>query len=227
MPDKAQEKALWGAHIMCDDWATHATQAYSVMFSNAFFEDDVNALVQLAMNALPETSPYKQGMQDVVNWHKDNPDWRETRKQIHQKYYDQIDGFVIPHDSRYLSSFVNGLCGVMAILYGQGDFTRTIAIATTAGYDCDNQAATCGGLLGIINGAKAIPEKFTLELPNRGKWSVPFNNHYINYSRDGLPNFNLITDIVDRILNISEMAILDNGGRKITLEDGQIGYEIK
>ena len=69
-------------------------------------------------------------------------------------------------------------------------------------------------LIGVLNGAKAIPESFTLELPSRNKWQVPFNNQYINYSRDGLPNYNRIDDIVDRIYAIAEEAILKNGGFK-------------
>lgn len=226
MIDKAQERALWGAHIMCDDWATHATQAYSVMFSAAFFEKDVNVLVQMAIDALPETSPYRQGMKDVVNWHKTNPDWRDTRTQIHNKYYDEVDDFVIPEGNQYLSSVVNGLCGIMAILYGEGDFRKTVGIATSAGYDCDNQTATCGGLLGIIHGAGSIPKDLTHSLSIRGDWTVAFNNQYINYSRDGLPNYNLISDIVERILQVSEHAIIANGGKK-TKKGNEVIYEIK
>ncbi len=40
MIDKATERAEWGAKIMCDDWAVHATKAYAVMYSAAFFEKD-------------------------------------------------------------------------------------------------------------------------------------------------------------------------------------------
>ncbi len=106
----------------------------------------------------------------------------------------------------------NGLRGVMALLYGDGDFIRTVAIATSAGYDCDNQTATCGGLLGVMNGSSSIPDSFTKLLSSRGEWKEPFNNQYINYSRDGLPNYNKISDIVDRLLVLVDQSILDNGG---------------
>ena len=49
----------------------------------------------------------------------------------------------------------------MAILYGNGDFMKTVGIAVSAGYDCDNQAATVGGLMGVIHGSKAIPDELT------------------------------------------------------------------
>ncbi|WP_341225505.1 ADP-ribosylglycohydrolase family protein [uncultured Arcticibacterium sp.] len=223
MPDHAAERAEWGAKIMCDDWAVHATQAYAVMYSAAFFEKDVNKLVAQAANSLPTNSPYKRGILDVIKWHKQHKDWYTTRQLIHDNYYEYVDDFKVPDP--YLSSVVNGLAGVMAILYGQGDFLKTVAISVSAGYDCDNQAATCGGLLGVINGTKGIPEDLLLELPSRGKWEVPFNNTYINYSRDDLPNYNTISDIVDRILAITEQAIVEKGGHKYQ-KDGKTFYQI-
>ncbi len=224
MTAKAAERAEWGAQIMCDGWAVDATKAYAIMYSMAFFEKDVHLLVQSAAASLPDSSPYKRGMIDVVRWHKENQDWRETRKLIHQKYYDYVDDFKVPDP--YLSSVVNGLAGIMAILYGEGDFLKTVGIAVSAGYDCDNQAATCAGLLGVINGSAGIPENLLLELPSRGKWTVPFNNTYINYSRDNLPNYNRISDIVDRILAVTEQAILENGGKKFE-RSGKTYFEIR
>jgi hypothetical protein len=111
----------------------------------------------------------------------------------------------------------------MAILYGNGDFVRTTGIAVSAGYDCDNQGATCGGLIGVLRGSDAIPDRFTKEVAERWKWSEPFNNRYLNYSRDGLAISTPITEIVDRITQIAEGAILQTGGRK-AVHDGKEVY---
>ena len=72
---------------------------------------------------------------------------------------------------------------------------------------------------------RAIPERFTREMPSRGRWRTPFNDTYINYSRDGLPNHFTITALVDRILAVTEQAILANGGRR-GHEDGALVYAI-
>jgi hypothetical protein len=224
MTQTAAGRASWGAHIMCDDWATHATVAYGIMYSAAFFEKDPVKLVDLAINYLPDKSPYRQGLIKLKSWHEEYDNWRITRQKIHDSYFHEVDGFTIPYPVG--GSVVNGLCGVMAILYGEGDFTKTVAIATTAGYDCDNQAATCGGLAGIMQGGKNIPPYFKYSLNPDLSWEKPFNDQYINYSRDGLPNFNLISDIVNRILTISEKAITDKGG-KVENRDGEIWYLIQ
>jgi hypothetical protein len=164
-------------------------------------------------------------MADVIRWHEENQDWRVTRKLIHDKYYRYRKGSYEAPVS-VVSSLVNGLCGVMAILYGSGDFMRTTGIAVSAGYDCDNQAATCAGLIATMNGTACVPDRLTKELPSRSEWSVPFNDRYINWTLDGLPVDNRISDIVARVVAISEQAILANGGRT-TAVNGQAAYVIQ
>ena len=225
MPRKAAARAEWGARITNDDWGVHPTIAYGVMISEAFFEKDPRRLVQMALDAIPAEGPFHEGMVDVIRWHAEAPgDWRGTRRKIHDKYYRYRKGDTKAPVS-VVSSLVNGLCGIMAVLYGEGDFMKTVGIAVSAGYDCDNQAATCGGLLGVMLGAGAIPDALTRECLPRGRWDKPFNDTYINYSRDGLPNFNRISDIVARIAAVAETAILREGGRKLEV-DGQIMYVI-
>ena len=54
MTKKAAERAEWGARITNDDWGTHATVAYAVIYSGAFFEDDVEKLVAMAAETVPD-----------------------------------------------------------------------------------------------------------------------------------------------------------------------------
>ena len=54
----------------------------------------------------------------------------------------------------------------------------------SSGLDCDNQAATCGGFIGVLKGSNSIPDHLTKDLGGGEKWDRPFNNQYINYSRD-------------------------------------------
>ena len=219
---KSAEKAEWGARITNDDWGTHPTVAYGVMYSAAVFEKDVKKLVDLSLEYIPGESPFNEGIQDVIAWHNSNSDWRETRKFIFDKYYRYKKGdYSAPVSD--VSSLANGLFGIMAILYGEGDFVKTTGIAVSAGLDCDNQAATCAGLIGVINGASSIPSKLTLGLGDKPSWKVPFNDTYINYTRDDLPPSTKISDIVNRILVLAEESIIANGGNKIT-ENNKIYY---
>lgn len=225
MTKQAADRAEWGARITNDDWGTHPTVAYAVMYSGGFFEKDVEKLVSMAVEAVPNEGPFAEGLRDVIRWHKECPDWRDTRKRIHDKYHRYKKGSYEAPVS-VVSSLQNGLCGIMAILYGQGDFTKTVGIAVSAGYDCDNQAATCGGLIGVLNGAACVPDRLTKECQFRKrKWDKPFNDTYINFTRDDLPIANRISDIVGRIAAIAEEAIVSGGGQKME-EDGKVVYVV-
>jgi len=224
MVEKSAKRAEWGARITNDDWGTHPTIAYGVMYSAAVFEHDVSKLVNLTLKYIPSNSPFYEGIQDVITWHKQNPDWRTTRKMIFEKYYQYEKGdFKAPVSD--VSSLPNGLFGMMAILYGDGDFVKTTGIAVSAGLDCDNQAATCAGLIGVMNGASVIPKRLTLGLSDKPSWKTPFNDTYINFTRDGLPVYTKISDIVNRIMVLAEEAILENGGKRF-IQDGKVFYMI-
>ena len=225
MTKKAAERALWGARITNDEWGTHPTIAYGVMYSAALFDKNVEKLVQIALDQVPNQGPFAEGMRDVIRWHKQFPDWRQTRKKIHEKYWAyQKNNYKAPVS--VVSSLQNGLCGIMAVLYGQGDFMKTAGIAVSAGYDCDNQGATCAGLIAVMQGGDCIPDRLTKDFLPRGKWKKPFNDQYLNYSRDNLPIMFKISDIVQRIAAIAEKTILENGGEKITRK-GKTVYRIK
>ena len=73
----------------------------------------------------------------------------------------------------------------MALLYGEGDYTRTVGIATSAGYDSDNQAATLGGLIGALKGMRGLDDYDPADedFDSQWEWETPFNNTYVNILR--------------------------------------------
>lgn len=225
MVDQAVSRAAWGARITSDDWGTHPTMFYAALYSAAFFERDIEKLYDIGMSYIPETSPFYKGLEDVKGWYKQHADWRVTRDLIKKNYLEYPSKVEDPWYHQ-VSAMVNGLCGAMAILYGKGDFIRTTGIAVTAGFDCDNQAATCAGFIGVLQGASCIPRALTHEVGFSESWEEPFNNQYINYSRDELPNLTYISDLIDRILVVAEQAIVENGG-VIQEKNGRITYRIK
>ena len=127
-----------------------------------------------------------------------------------------------------VSSLVNGLTGMMAILHGEGDYLKTVGIATSAGYDCDNQAATTGGLIGVMRGMSGIGEEaveLMTTMPKWYDWDEPFNDMYVNMTRDEIALRTPISEMVRRTVAVAEEAIRSNGGR-MELRDGEIVYVI-
>ena len=57
------------------------------------------------------------------------------------------------------------------------------------------------------------------------EWETPFNDTYVNISRDEIALRTPITEIAARIVAIAEQAIRDNGGRMIS-NNGEIYYAV-
>jgi ADP-ribosylglycohydrolase len=208
-PEKAVQRAEWGARITSDSFGTHPTRFYAYMISRAFVDDDVTAMVKDSLKVIPEPSPFREGMVDLIAWKAEGIDWREARERLHKNYY-AYDREGITIKPSVTHSLCNGLAGVMAILWGEGEIKTSLGIAVSAGYDCDNQAATVGALLGVLHGAAKLPRELTCGLPTGKPWEVPFNNRYLNYTRDGLPNVFTLDDIIDRTMALTLKAWSDD-----------------
>ena len=55
----------------------------------------------------------------------------------------------------------------MALLWGEGDFSRTVGLAVQAGLDTDCNGATAGSVAGVMLGARAIPSHWVDPLNDR------------------------------------------------------------
>ena len=231
MLDYATQKSAWAARITNDDFGIEPTIHYAAMYAAAFFETDIGRLIDIGTQSLPEGSRFAGTVEDMKALHRRYPDdWQAARKEMADEY------FAASADTGFLGVFdynrhawapvdanLNGACAILALLYGGGDFQRTLDIASGLGFDADNQAATMSGLLGVIEGTDGIPEELLYPL-GRDKWARPFNDFYKNVSRHDLPDAALI-DIAKRLAAQGEKIILANGGRIVT-EDGVDYYEI-
>jgi ADP-ribosylglycohydrolase len=73
---------------------------------------------------------------------------------------------------------------LIGLLYGDGDFRRSVSLTTMCGFDTDCNAGTVGCLLGLRNGLDAIPTE----------WRDPLNDTY-DLQVTGLPRTWLIADL--------------------------------
>ncbi|MFE3656424.1 ADP-ribosylglycohydrolase family protein [Streptomyces sp. NPDC059165] len=58
------------------------------------------------------------------------------------------------------------------LLYGQGDFTTTIALTVRGGLDTASNGATAGSVAGVLGGASGIPPQWTRPLEDRVRSAV-------------------------------------------------------
>lgn len=58
------------------------------------------------------------------------------------------------------------------LLYGDGDFTRTVTLTVRGGLDTDSNGATAGSVAGVLTGASAIPPRWTEPLEDTVRSAV-------------------------------------------------------
>lgn len=203
----AARKSDWAARVTNDDYGTHPTLWYGAMYAEAFFESDVRRLYDLGMEQVPP-GRFRDALRLcklLVEAHPD--DWKAARRMVRDMYY--------THEPKETKSIVaavlNGAMGALALLYGEGDFQKTLNYACMLGMDADNQAATLCGLLGIVHGPAGIPRSLLFP-PEFPEWKKPLNDVYRNRTREFLPDGSL-TDIAARTVELGKRQVALAGGR--------------
>ncbi len=136
------------------------------MYSAAFFEKDPRRIVETGLACLPPASPYARLIGDVLAWHRQDPgDWKKVWQLLEDKW-DTNDpcpaGALRPFN---IDARLNGAYIALGLLFGEGDFGKTLEIATRSGQDSDCNPASAAGILGVALGYEAIPEEWKGGIP--------------------------------------------------------------
>lgn len=159
MPNAASKISDKIGHIMNygDGW--YGGVYFGAMYSLAFLSDDLPWIVSEGLKAIPAGSSYRECMEDVIRWHRQYPgDWHSTWFELQKKWSNDRacpEGVFQPFD---IDATINSAYVVMALLYGNGDFGRTLDIAARAGQDADCNPSSAGGILGTVLGYDKLPD---------------------------------------------------------------------
>lgn len=143
-------------HIMNYGDGVYAGMWIAGMYTAAFFEDkDVHAVLQAGLDCVPRESEFHRCITDVLAWHRENPgDWLATWRKIEEKWQDDID--CTPGNDYNIDAKLNAAYVAVGMLYGAGDFMKSIEICVRCGQDADSTAANLGGILGCMKGYDGI-----------------------------------------------------------------------
>ena len=129
------------------------------MYCLAYVCDDIPAIVAGALKTIPEGTKFHSTISDVIKFWKMYPDdWKQCWFEVTNRHANDVgcpegvwNGFNI--DATINSAFV-----VIGLLYGGGDFLKTMDISTRCGNDSDCNPASAAGILGVMYGYDAIPD---------------------------------------------------------------------
>ncbi len=148
-PERAADFARRAGSVSHDGEAIYGAQVIAAMEAQAFVEPELNRLLDTAVSLIPADSTIARLISDIRAWHAAEPDWRKTREKIAATYgYDKYIGncHMVPNHALI----------ILALLYGDDDFGKSLTIVNTAGWDTDCNAGNVGALLGIKNGLEGI-----------------------------------------------------------------------
>lgn len=122
--------------------------------SAAFALRDVRAVIDAGLSVIPEDCEYRRMAGDVLRFHRENPgNWRDCFAFVKASYgYHLYPGacHIIP----------NAAVVLLSLLYGGGDFSRSINICNMCGWDTDCNVANVGCILGVMTGLPGIAKSW-------------------------------------------------------------------
>ena len=199
-----------------------ASEFYIIMYSLTASVDtklsrkeQVIWMADQARKRIPDWS-YIADMYDFVkaayNANPDKDNWEKTRDEVALRYQKTVNAgyhYKYPWDAG-----INFASSMISLLYGEGDYKKTIRIGSMCGWDSDNPTSTWGGLLGLLYGHKELQRHF-----NKNDFA---DNYNIERTRFNMPipldNF---TDMSERGIRIIDDIVVGAMGGSIS-EDNWI-----
>lgn len=157
-PPRAAKYAMDAASVSHDGEGLNGAAFMAACIAEAFVTRDVQQIINTGLAQIPNDSLYAKVFEAVIQFHACNPeDWRACREMLEKEWgYNRYPGVchIIPNA---------GVCA-LSMLYGEGDFSRTIEIATMCSWDTDCNASNVGTILGVANGLAGIPNHYRAPL---------------------------------------------------------------
>ena len=188
--------------------------------SAAFFESDIEKLIEIGLSYIPSESAVYGAIELVKKLHGEGKTIEQVRENL-LTVYPSFFGIWNKHPWEVKEKFPLGELGfdapvhvgiiVASLLFGAGDFEKSIVTAVHCGEDADCTAATVGAMIGIIKGGSGLPEKWKKPLGKKIETLFINRTMCLNVPE----NTEQLTERVLRLLpiyNDGERCVIDDSG---------------
>ena len=160
-PDLAAKFAEKAAGVTHGGNGVHGGVFVAACIAHAFDEGNIRAVIEKGLSYIPADCEYSRVVRSVMAYHDNNPqNWRDCFQYIFNNFgYDRYPGncHIIP----------NIAVMILGLLYGEGDFSRTISITNMCGWDTDCNVGNVATIMGVLRGLPGIDYQ---------KWRRPIND---------------------------------------------------
>lgn len=150
-PEKAAEMAFRDASISHIKNGIYGEMFVSAMLACAAVTDDIRDVILGGLAEIPATSRLYESVMRLVKRYDEGVSKEDAFADIHAVWNDYD-----AHD--WCHTISNALIVVAALLYGGGDYGKSICMAVETGFDTDCNGATVGSVLGMMLGEKGISD---------------------------------------------------------------------
>lgn len=152
--ETAAEMAWWDASISHVKNGIYGEMFVSAMLAAAAVCGDIATVIRAGLAEIPERSRLARDVNEILGLYEGGKTKDEVFSHIHGKYDEAV-----PHHWCHTNS--NAMIVAAALLYGGGDYGRSICMAVETGFDTDCNGATVGSVLGMMLGASAVGPEWT------------------------------------------------------------------
>ncbi len=155
-PLRAAELAARDAEVSHTGNGVWAARWAAALVASAFTADSAAAALHEAQQAIPAGSRLAEAIALVRADHRRGIGWERAITAIHARH------------AHYDRSHAVGNAALITagLLWGAGDFTRTVGLTVQGGWDTDSNGATAGSVAGVLAGAGRIA----------GHWTEPLHD---------------------------------------------------
>ncbi len=146
---------------------TYAEMFTATIESLAYFINDRRVLLEAGLDAIPTDCRVAKAVRLVLTEYDKGTPYREVRELLVAQSAD-IGWFQAPANLGFVT---------IGLLYGEGDFKKSVLYAVNCGDDTDCTAATVGAILGILGGTAGIPSDWAEYIGERIV-TICINGHY-------------------------------------------------
>jgi ADP-ribosylglycohydrolase len=163
-PQLAAEYARKAASVSHGGNGVYGGMFIAACISAAFTEMRVETIIERGLSVIPQDCEYAKMSRQVIAFYQVHPaDWRDGFKFVKDNFgYERYPGncHIIP----------NSAVIILSLLYGEGDFSKTLNICNMCGWDTDCNVANVGTVMGVRNGLDGIDYQ---------KWRKPVNDFFV------------------------------------------------
>jgi ADP-ribosylglycohydrolase len=126
----------------------------SAMIACAACTQDMKEIIKGGLAQIPEKSRLFERIMAVISWYENGVSSEQVFENIHKEWDEHTE-------HGWCHTISNAMIVAAALLFGEGDYSKSICMAVQTAFDTDCNGATVGSVIGMSKGVSCIDKKWT------------------------------------------------------------------